>query len=71
MKKIFGLVMASENIELIFAVNQCLYKKISNMVGNFYILNLIHFMNNGFNSKKLMLKTISYQIILKLLHLRI
>ena len=52
MKKIFGLVMASENIELIFAVNQSLYKKISNKVGNFYILNLIHFMNNGFNSKK-------------------
>ena len=56
MKKIFGLVMASENIELIFAVNQCLYKKISNMVGNFYILNLIHFMNNGFNSKKVDVK---------------
>ena len=53
MKKIFGLVMASENIEIVFAVNHSLYKKISNKVGNFYILNLIHFKNNGFNSEKI------------------
>ena len=50
MRKIFGLLIATEQIEKSFNVQKSLYEKISKTFDEFFIINLINF--NLFKKKK-------------------
>ena len=59
MRKIFGLLIAAEQIEQIeksFIVQKSLYEKISKTFDEFFIINLINF--NLFKKKKYITKNI-------------
>ena len=51
MKKIFGLITASDQIEKDFSLQKSLYEKISKSFNEFFIINLFNF--NLFKKKKL------------------
>ena len=56
MRKIFGLLIATEQIEKSFNVQKSLYEKISKTFDEFFIINLINF--NLFKKKKYITKNI-------------
>ena len=56
MRKIFGLLIAAEQIEKSFIVQKSLYEKISKTFDEFFIINLINF--NLFKKKKYITKNI-------------